>query len=143
MMKFSKFYLNIIIKKPYVFIFTILISVFILVFMLVNIKVDIIETYEVKLETSEGISLVKIDTNKALHNFQNNRVLIYINRNNTIVQINVKEIKIDDECYLLIFNETEKLNDFVGKENLKMDIFVGKESLLSRIFLRGGKDYAQ
>ena len=143
MMKFSKFYLNIIIKKPYVFIFTILISVFILVFMLVNIKVDIIETYEVKLETSEGISFVKIDTNKALHNFQNNRVLIYINRNNTIVQINVKEIKIDDECYLLIFNETEKLNDFVGKENLKIDIFVGKESLLSRIFLRGGKDYAQ
>lgn len=147
-MNFSRFYLNIIIKKPYIFIFTILVSVFVLAFMLINIKLDIIKTYEVKLEVSDDVTFIQISKNDKVmedvfNDFQNNKVLVYINRNNLIVQSNIKEIQINGNFYLLILNSSEQLYDFIGIENLKMDIFTGKESLLSRIFLRGGKDYAK
>lgn len=128
----ANLYVKMTAKSPVLFLVLIFLSVIIILYITLSTEVDVIQTYDVRLEDN------KITVPETMH-YKPEKIYIYENRNNAIYSIPVesKDIAYDDTSIIILIKQNPFENELT---DVKVDIPIKKVTLFKRVFLQGGKN---
>jgi hypothetical protein len=130
--RFINTYVKYVVKKPILFFAMIGVFVFLILYVSLTTKTNLIQSYE---------GLIFGDTiviNAEINTVPEN-IYVYENRNEAVYLINIDGIVYEDNSTILSIGNNAGLHGLTAAESIKIDIPVGEISLFERIFLKGGK----
>ena len=134
MNKLSKIYMKYIVKSFTAYIIFILLGIFFFIYVSLNVKVEVIETFE-------GIYAEERLVINETVNYPIEKIYAYQSRNEEIITYNVKDIDIIDESYTVLFlGESDDIGKLEGV--IRIDVVKKHVSIFSVIFC-GEKRYVE
>jgi len=130
--KYANLYVKATAKSPLLFLILILISIVFLFGVTLTTKVDVIETYNVKVENNK---ICIQDVN----GFTLHEVYVYENRNEAVYKVIIEPEMVREEDNSLEISVNE-LGFTPQSGSVNIDIPVRKITLFRRVFLQGGKN---
>lgn len=128
--KTANLFVKITAKNPATFIGVVLLGTFILLFLTISTKINVVRTYEASFDgqkiriKNELIKMPKI-------------IYVYSDKNESVYSVNVNgNVEYDSNSTIVNIEDLEINPDL---EHIKVDIPVDETSLFSRVFLRGGR----
>lgn len=128
----ANLYVKMTAKSPVLFLALIFLSIVIILYITLSTKVDVIQTYDVRLEDN------KIIVPETIH-YKPDKVYIYENRNKVVysIKVNPKDITYDDTSIIIPIKQNPFEHELT---DVKVDIAFKKVTLFERVFLHGGKN---
>ena len=130
--KYANLYVKMTAKSPLLFLVLILISTIFLFGVTLTTKVDVIETYKVKVENNQ---ICIQDVN----DITLTEVYVYENRNEAVYKVIIEPEMIRQENNFLEISVNE-LGFIPQSDSVNIDIPIRKITLFRRVFLQGGKN---
>lgn len=130
--KYANLYVKMTAKNPFLFLILILISIIFLFGVTLTTKVDVIETYKVKVENNK---ICIQDVN----NVTWNEVYVYENRNEAVYKVKIEPemVKPENNSLEIFVNQ---LGFIPQSDSVNIDIPIREITLFRRVFLQGGKN---
>ena len=130
--KYANLYVKMTAKSPLLFLALILISTIFLFGVTLTTRVDVIETYKVKVE---NIKICIQDVNDII----STEVYVYENRNEAVYKVIIEPEMVSQENNSLEISVNE-LGFIPQSDSVNIDIPIRKITLFRRVFLQGGKN---
>jgi len=130
--KYANLYVKVTAKSPLLFLILILISIAFLFGVTLTTKVDVIETYKVKVENNK----IRIQN---ISDFTLNEVYVYENRNEAVYKVIIEPEMVREDNNSLEISVNE-LGFTPQSGSVYIDIPIRKITLFRRVFLQGGKN---
>ena len=130
--KYANLYVKMTAKSPLLFLVLILISTIFLLGVTLTTKVDVIETYKVKVENNK-ICIQNVS------NITLNEVYVYENRNEAVYKVIIEPEMVSQENNSLEIPVNE-LGFIPPSDSVNIDIPIREITLFRRVFLQGGKN---
>lgn len=129
--KSANLYVKLTAKSAILFVLLILLSVTFILYITINTKVDVVRTYEGRIEGNQII------INNIRH-YKLDKIYVYVNRNESVYTVDInKNLTFDNNCMIIDYD----VDKFQFTSNLvKVDIPIKKVTLFERVFMRGGKN---
>ena len=129
--KYANLYVKWTAKNPLLFLILILVSIIFLFGVTLTTEVDVIETYNVKIENNkiciQGINDISL-----------NEVYVYENRNEAVYKVIIAPEMVRQERDSLEIS-VDELGFIPQSDSVSIDIPIGKITLFRRVFIQGGK----
>lgn len=129
--KYANLYVKMTAKSPLLFLILILISIIFLFGVTLTTKVDVIKTYNVKVENGK-ICIQNVN------DITWNEVYVYENRNEAVYKVKIEPQMVRRENNSLEIS-VNQLGFIPQSDFVNIDIPVQKITLFRRVFLQGGK----
>lgn len=129
--KYANLFVKMTAKSPLLFLLLILLSVLFLFGVTLTTKVDVIKTYNVKIENN------KICIQNA-SDFMPDEVYVYENRNEAVYKIKIEPEMVSRENNSLEIS-VNQLSFIPQSDYVYIDIPIQKITLFRRVFIQGGK----
>ena len=133
MKSFSRFYVNHIIKNPFIFYAFLSISISAFVWMSLITKINIMRTYSATIVDQK---IVLNDTVRDIPIFE--EVYVYRDRNEKVIHISTSDINRSEDIIYIHLTEAE-LIELLEFEEVNIDVVIGHRTLLETIFIRAGR----
>ena len=130
--KYANLYVKMTAKSPLLFLVLILISIIFLFGVTLTTKVDVIETYKVKVENNK-ICIQNVN------DITRNEVYVYENRNEAVYKVKIEPEMVRQENNSLEISVNE-LGFIPQSDSVNIDIPIREITLFRRVFLQGGKN---
>ena len=130
--KYANLYVKMTAKSPLLFLLLILISIIFLFGVTLTTKVDVIETYKVKVENNK-ICIQNVS------NITLNEVYVYENRNEAVYKVKIEPEMVRQENNSLEIS-VNQLGFIPQSDSVNIDIPIREITLFRRVFLQGGKN---
>ena len=130
--KYANLYVKMTAKSPLLFLLLILISIIFLFGVTLTTKVDVIETYKVKVENN----MICIQN---VSNITLNEVYVYENRNEAVYKVKIQPEMLNQENNSLEIS-VNQLGFIPQSDSVNIDIPIREITLFRRVFLQGGKN---
>lgn len=130
--KTANLYVKMTAKTPVLFLSLIVLSVWMIVYITMTTEVDVIKTYEAKVENNKLV-IFEADA------FFPDRIYFYENRDEAVYELRVKQEEITYDGTTMVVSLGEMMFE-PETGAVKADIPVEKISLFRRVFLQGGKN---
>ena len=130
--KYANLYVKMTAKSPFLFLILILISTIFLLGVTLTTKVDVIETYEAKVENNQICIQNRNDITL-------DEIYVYENRNEAVYKVIIEPEMIRQESNSLEIPVNE-LGFIPLSDSVNIDIPIRKITLFRRVFLQGGKN---
>ena len=130
--KYANLYVKMTAKSPLLFLLLILISIIFLFGVTLTTKVDVIETYKVKVENNK-ICLQNVN------DVTWNQVYVYENRNEAVYKVKIEPEMVRQESKSLEIS-VNQLGFIPRSDFVNIDIPIREITLFRRVFLQGGKN---
>ncbi|MDR0641975.1 MAG: hypothetical protein LBG07_05900 [Treponema sp.] len=133
MKAFSGFYVNYIIKNPFIFYAFLFIGAFTFIVLTLTIKINIIETYSAAVEGKT----IKLE-NSSISDFTFEEAYVYSDRNKEVAHVSISKIDFSNNQTYIYLSESDSIK-LLGFDKVNIDIVVGQRTLLETIFVRAGR----
>jgi len=130
--KTANLYVKLTAKTPILFLSLIVLSVWIIVYITMTTQVDVIKTYEAKVENNK---LVILEAGTVIPE----RIYFYENRDEAVYELRVTRDEVTYDGTAMVVPLDEVLFE-TESGTVKADIPVKKISLFRRVFLQGGRN---
>ena len=130
--KYANLYVKMTAKSPILFLLLILISIIFLFGVTLTTKVDVIETFKVKVENNK-ICIQNVS------NITLNEIYVYENRNEAVYKVKIEPEMVRQENNSLEIS-VNQLGFIPQSDSVNIDIPIREITLFRRVFIQGGKN---